>query len=215
MNYTALIVAAGTGSRVGLGYNKLLYKFQNGKTIIEKTVSIFQQDHRCKQIILVASEQDLDAYRALFVGLSITYAIGGETRQHSVYNGLQEVQEEYVFIHDGARPWLPKTCIDELCTKLKTHPACLLCVPAKDTIKEVKDVVVVQTLKRSTLWLAQTPQAFQTRLIVESYQKAMKQGMEATDDAQIVEVCSNIQVHVVEGSYENSKVTTIEDIQGK
>lgn len=215
MEYTALVVAAGSGSRVGLGYNKLLYKFENGRTILEETVSIFMKDERCTQIIVVASSNDMETFTRLCSCGKVVFVLGGETRQQSVYNGLKAVKEECVLIHDGARPWLPMCCIDAILETLNEYPACLLCVPVKDTIKEVKDGFITQTYKRSDLMQAQTPQAFDTNLIIKCYEKAMKQGIVATDDAQIVEVCSDILVKVVEGSYENSKVTTMEDIVGK
>lgn len=215
MDYTALVVAAGSGSRVGLGYNKLLYKFENGKTILEETVSIFMKDERCTQIIVVASSDDMETFTRLCSCGKVVFVLGGETRQQSVYNGLKAVKEEYVLIHDGARPWLSTMCIDRILNTLKDHPACLLCVPVKDTIKEVRDGFVVQTYKRADLKQAQTPQAFDTNLIIRCYEKAMKQGIVATDDAQIVEVCSDVQVREVEGSYENIKVTTMEDIAGR
>lgn len=215
MDYTALVVAAGSGSRVGLGYNKLLYKFENGKTILEETVSIFMKDERCTQIIVVVSSDDMETFTRLCSCGKVVFVLGGETRQQSVYNGLKAVKEEYVLIHDGARPWLSTMCIDRILNTLKDHPACLLCVPVKDTIKEVRDGFVVQTYKRADLKQAQTPQAFDTNLIIRCYEKAMKQGIVATDDAQIVEVCSDVQVREVEGSYENIKVTTMEDIAGR
>lgn len=215
MDYTALVVAAGSGSRVGLGYNKLLYKFENGRTILEETVSIFLKDNRCKQIIVVSSSDDMETFTKLCSCGKVVFVLGGETRQQSVYNGLKAVKEDVVLIHDGARPWLPKECIDRILTTIQEHPACLLCVPVKDTIKEVKGDYVVQTYQRADLKQAQTPQAFDTNLIIHAYEKAMKQGISATDDAQIVELCSDVLVRAVEGSYENIKVTTMEDLVGK
>ena len=215
MEYSALIVAAGSGSRMGLGYNKMLYQFQNGKTILETTVQVFQKDPRCQQIIVVAGVDDLKVYQDLFIHRDITYAIGGATRQESVYQGLQKVTHDHVLIHDGARPWLSMECLDRLCDALSQHRACLLMVPVKDTIKQVIDGKVVSTLKRSELWQAQTPQAFSTKLIVSCHKEAIKKQLEATDDAQLVEVCSKESVYVVEGDYENLKVTTIDDIKGR
>lgn len=213
--YTALIVAAGSGSRMGLGYNKMLFQLQNGKTILETTVEVFHKDERCGQIVVVASASDKEAYQALFPDIEITYVLGGATRQESVYHGLKKTTQEQVLIHDGARPWLDAESIDRLLACLKDHPACLLMVPVKDTIKEVRAGKVVQTFDRSTLWQAQTPQAFSTSLILNCHEKAIKEHKEATDDAQLVELCSDEQVLVVQGSYENKKVTTIEDIEGK
>lgn len=212
MNYSALIVAAGSGTRMGLGYNKVFYKFKNGQTIIEKTVNVFASDPRCKQIILVSSEEDLKEMKHLFNDLVSNYVIGGETRQHSVNNGLACVNQDYVLIHDGARPWVSKEEIDRIITTLETQDACLLCVPVKDTIKKVVDGVIQTTYVRSTLMQAQTPQAFKTTLIQDAYTKAMKENILATDDAQIAELCSSAKVIAVEGSYTNKKATTMEDL---
>ncbi|MEG0275022.1 MAG: 2-C-methyl-D-erythritol 4-phosphate cytidylyltransferase, partial [Longicatena sp.] len=121
--------------------------------------------------------------------------------------------EDHVMIHDGARPWLSQECLKRILDELSVHKACLLMVPVKDTIKEVVNGKVVQTFVRSNLRQAQTPQAFETKLIIESYEKAMRQGVVASDDAQVVELCSDEIVYEVEGSYENLKVTTIEDIR--
>lgn len=213
MKYTALIVAAGSGSRMGLGYNKMLYQFDNGKTILETTVDIFLHDLRCEQVVVVGSEQDIEQYQKLLINDKITFTIGGKTRQESVYHGLLKTTMPYVLIHDGARPWLSMDCIDRLLECLKSRDACLLMVPAKDTIKQVENGKVVKTLQRSLLWQAQTPQAFSTELILQCHESAIEKQLEATDDAQLVELCSDVDVQVVEGNYDNLKVTTIEDIR--
>ena len=215
MEYTALVVAAGMGSRMGLGYNKMLYRLADGRTILETTVDIFLHDPRCKQIIITANDTDMHAYTELFSCGKVMYVKGGKTRQESVFNGLQAVKEEYVLIHDGARPWLPMDCLNRLLKELKEHPACLLMVPVKDTVKQVEGSEVDQTLKRASLYLAQTPQAFATDLILRSYRKAMRCHLMATDDAQVVELCGDAKVTVVLGSYENKKVTTMEDVYSK
>lgn len=215
MEYTALVVAAGSGSRVGLGYNKMLYKLQNGNTILEETLQVFQQDARCHQIVVVASAQDMETFHEVCDEKNICIVEGGTTRQESVWNGLQKVNCSHVLIHDGARPWLSIDCIDRIVEKLETCNACLLMVPVKDTIKVVENGIVKHTPQRNTLWQAQTPQAFRTECIKEAFEVAFEKGIEATDDAQIMELCGKEKVEVVEGSYENQKVTTIEDLQGK
>lgn len=215
MKYSALIVAAGSGSRMGLGYNKLLYTFDDGVTIIEKTVDIFLNDQRCTQIVMVISEEDREVFTKLFQDQPVQFVQGGAARQDSVYNGLQVVKEDHVLIHDGARPWLPKECIDRILDKLEEVHACLLMVPVKDTVKEVRDGKVTITLKRSDLRLAQTPQAFLTSLIKEGYECAKHKNVEVTDDASIIELCTNESVYEVEGSYDNIKVTTKEDLLNK
>lgn len=215
MEYSAVIVAAGSGSRVGLGYNKMLFKLKNGNTILEETMHIFEKDRRCKEIVVVASKQDKEAFSKLCKEDHILLVEGGATRQESVWNGLQKVHYPYVMIHDGARPWLSMDCIDRIVETLESARACLLMVPVKDTIKVVENGVVKHTPQRSTLWQAQTPQAFSTQDIVNAYKEANRLGVQATDDAQIMELCGNEDVIVVEGSYENQKVTTIEDLKGR
>ncbi len=215
MNYSALIVAAGSGQRMGLGYNKLLYQLKNGNTVLHETMQIFLADERCKQLILVISEQDREQIKALCHDSRICLVGGGKTRQESVYQGLKQVSEAYVLIHDGARPWLSKACLDRIVEALHDDAACLLCMPVKDTIKQVVDGYVVSTPLRETLQLAQTPQAFATKLIKECYEKAKESGIVASDDAQLVERCSDVAVRAIEGSYENLKITTMEDLHDK
>lgn len=215
MNYSVVIVAAGSGSRMGLGYNKLLYKLQSGETIIEKTVRVFEEEDTCLQIIVVTSREDIILFQTMFKQRNVMFVEGGNTRQESVGKGLAFVNQSYVMIHDGARPWVSSKCLDTIMTTLETHDACLLMVPVKDTIKEVVDGKVLQTFQRSNLRQAQTPQAFKTSLIKECYAIAEEHNIIATDDAQVVELCSKEIVLEVEGDYENVKVTTMEDIIGK
>lgn len=212
MNYTALIVAAGSGSRMGLGYNKLLFRFDSGETIIERTVQIFEKDERCRQIVVVISEHDEEAMRPLLAN-RVQFVYGGEQRSDSVYNGLSAVNQETVLIHDGARPWLSKTSLDALLLKKETCRACLLMIPVKDTIKEVRDGVVIRTHERSALMQAQTPQAFDTAFLLSCYRRCMASGFSVTDDAQVVERCSDESVYAVLGDYENKKITTRDDLK--
>lgn len=215
MNYTALIVAAGNGSRVGLGYNKLLFKLKNGKTILEESVNIFLNDERCTQVVVMANCEDMHAFTNLFTSGKVIFVRGGETRQESVSLGLKVVKEDYVLIHDGARPWLTHDCIDRLLITLEEKDACLLMVPVKDTIKVVNGSEISNTIDRNTLRLAQTPQAFLTKIVYQAYRKADQDHFSATDDAQVVEMYGKTKVYEVMGSYENIKVTTQEDIIGK
>ena len=215
IEYTALIVAAGSGSRMGLGYNKMLFKLKNGHTILEETIQVFQKDTRCHQIIVVASKEDIEVFMKLCTQGNIVFVQGGATRQDSVYHGLKAVMCEHVLIHDGARPWLTMDCIDRIVESLQVHDACLLMMPVKDTIKVVEDGKVKTTPQRATLYQAQTPQAFRTSAILKAYHKAYQKQLQASDDAQIMELCGDHEVYVVEGSYGNMKVTTIEDIAGR
>ena len=212
MDYSALVLAAGSGQRMQLGYNKVFYELENGKTVLDQALSVFKEDDRCKQIVLVCSANDIIRISSQYVSGKVVVVLGGKTRQESVYNGLKAVHEENVLIHDGARPWVSKENIDSLLETLQEHPACLLMVPAKDTIKVVEDGAITKTLEREKLWMAQTPQAFDTRLIISCYKRAADLKLNATDDAQAVELTCDMPIKCVLGSYDNIKITTKEDI---
>lgn len=214
MDYSVIVLCAGKGSRSGLSYNKMLYRF-NDKTVYEMTMANFISDERCRQIVVVTKEDELKQIKDLVSDQRITYVFGGQERQDSVYNGLQAVSQDIVLIHDGARPYLKKENIDSLLTCLKNNDACLLTVPVKDTIKLCQDGKVVETLPRPKLMQAQTPQAFKTELIKKCYQRAKDQSYQATDDASLVERFGNQSVIAVLGSYENIKITTPEDLYEK
>lgn len=212
MDYSAIVLCAGRGSRSGLNYNKLLYRFEE-KTVYEMTMEIFLKDDRCQQIVVVTKKDEINDLKKLITANKITYVFGGTERQDSVYNGLQVVNQEYVLIHDGARPYLKIENIDDILRCLNDNPACLLMVPVKDTIKVCKEGIVVETLPRSILMQAQTPQAFKTELIKDCYQLAKDANFVATDDASLVEKFKDVDVTVVIGSYENIKITTPDDFQ--
>ena len=211
MNYSAIVLCAGKGSRSGLTYNKMLYRFKN-KTVYEMSKEIFLNDERCKQIVVVTKEEELDDLKKLISSKKIDYVFGGKERQDSVYNGLQVVKEDYVLIHDGARPYLKKENIDDILECLNKNDACLLVVPVKDTIKVCIDGNILKTLPREQLVQAQTPQAFKTELIKRCYQKGKDKNYIATDDASLVEYFENIEVKAVLGSYSNIKITTPDDL---
>ena len=211
MNYSAIVLCAGKGSRSGLTYNKMLYRFKN-KTVYEMSMEIFLNDERCKQIVVVTKEEELDDLKKLISSKKIDYVFGGKERQDSVYNGLQVVKEDYVLIHDGARPYLKKENIDDILECLNKNDACLLVVPVKDTVKVCIDGNIVKTLPREQLVQAQTPQAFKTELIKRCYQKGKDKNYIATDDASLVEYFENIEVKAVLGSYSNIKITTPDDL---
>lgn len=211
MEYSAIILCAGSGTRTGLKYNKIFHKIA-GQTVYQKTLEVFINDADCKQIIVVTKETEIEDIKKNYTHPKIEYIFGGNERQDSVYNGLQVVKYEYVLIHDGARPYITKENIEDIKAVLSKEDACLLMVPCKDTIKQVKDGVVQKTLPRETLMQAQTPQAFKTTIIKEAYQEAKDKQVIATDDCSLVELFSDCKIHVVLGSYANSKITSKEDL---
>lgn len=209
--YSVIILCAGKGTRTGLDYNKMLYEFE-GKTVYEHTLKHFVDDDKCGQIIVVVQAFEKERFVRLSKDSRIEFVSGGKERQDSVFEGLKKVKYEHVLIHDGARPFVKDSHIQALLECLKYHKACLLMVPCKDTIKKVINGKVVETLTRSELMQAQTPQAFDSDVITDAYMKAMKDDYQATDDAQMVEKYSQESVYVIVGDYENKKITTPEDL---
>lgn len=212
MEYSVVIPAAGSGTRMQLGYNKLFYNV-NGMTILEHTIRCFTSDHKCRQIIVVHSQEDEQFIKERLAGYAIELVVGGKQRADSVYAGLKQVNQRYVLIHDGARPFLKQQHIDMLLETLREYRACILAVPCKDTIKVVHHQEIVATPERATLWQAQTPQAFYTELILHAYKQALDASASITDDASAVEQFSDQSVRVVMGSYDNIKITTEEDLR--
>lgn len=210
MKYSAVILAAGSGSRMNMGYNKLLYRLDQ-QTIIEKTVNVFENDPACSQILLVLSQTDMKAMNEIFHD-RVEYVLGGTQRMESSYAGVTHAKEKIVMIHDGARPYVSLKELKDCLQTMETHRACLLMVPVKDTIKVVKDNVVVSTPQRSDLMAALTPQCFEKDLICDCLTKAMHSDQIFSDDASVVEAFSDEPVQVVLGSYANKKITTKEDL---
>lgn len=214
MKYSVVMPCAGIGSRMNLGYNKLLLKMKNGLTVLENTMHIFLADDRLEEMIICVGQKDMPIIEKMVHDSRIKLVLGGATRQASVYEGLKVVTSDIVLIHDGARPFLKKERIDDILECLKTNVGCLLMVPSKDTIKVVENGVVVSTPKRETLYNAQTPQAFHTKVIVEAFKKAEESNFVGTDDASVLEAFSDQAVHVILGDYDNIKITTPEDLKG-
>ena len=215
MNYSVIVLAAGRGSRTNLDYNKVFYTFENGQTVLNKSLSVFLSDDDCKQVVLVCADYEKDYVTEKYrYDSRIQIVTGGKTRQDSVYNGLQVVNQDYVMIHDGARPFVDQEWIVNLKQTLETEDACLLMVPSVDTTKIVVDGYVKESLERKLVYHAQTPQCFKTDLIKECHQLARNKQIEATDDAQLVEWFSKTRVKVVLSSFTNKKITLPEDLKG-
>ena len=164
MKYDAIVLAGGKGKRLDIGYNKVFYKMPNGKTILENALSPFLEDIECQRVIVAVSDEDL---KKITFEKKMIFARNGKERFFSVYNALKEVKEEYVMIHDGARPYITSLDLNNLKETLKSEDAAMLGIKAKDTIKEVKDGYVLKTLDRDHIYLAQTPQCFKLSIIKE------------------------------------------------
>lgn len=210
MKYSCVICAAGSGTRLNLGYNKVFYPIHDGKTILDCTISVFEEDEDCNQIVVVTQKENFERIQGF---RKVVLTEGSKTRSLSVFEGLKLVRNDVVMIHDGARPYVTQKNLDDIKACLIEHDACLLAVPCVDTIKVVNGMSVVQTPKRSTLYNAQTPQAFKTDLIMRAYQKSFDLNIEVSDDASAVELCTDVPVQIVLSNYQNKKITNPEDIQ--
>ena len=213
MGYSVIIVAAGKGERFSATSSKILYQLSIGKKVIDQTVEAFMKNRGCQQVILVLNEEGMEYYKDRPKNGRMVLVRGGNSRQESVYNGLMAVTENLVLIHDGARPWVSDEQINNLVQTLQTEDAALLTVPVQDTMKVVKDGYVVDTIDRSTLCRAQTPQGFHTQEIIACYKQAMEEGLQTTDDAQLYQQITKKPIRCVEGSFTNEKITTMYDVQ--
>lgn len=208
----AVILAAGNGTRMGIDKSKLLLEI-GGKTVIERTVSVFENMAEVDEIIVVCRECDIESFSKLLPDENITFVIGGETRQQSVKNAVETIDEcDYIIIHDGARPLVREDTIIRTLDKAQTDQAAAAGVYVKDTIKLVDDDLnVAGTPNRKYLVSIQTPQIFDFSLYKNALKKAVKQGKDYTDDCQLIENFGS-KVHVVLGEYDNIKITTKSDI---
>lgn len=208
---SAVIVAAGNSSRMKSAVSKQLMQI-GGKTVIENTVSKFRNCEYVDEIVVVCPLGDEDLYREL-LGNDIIIKCGGTTRQQSVFNGVSSTDDNcsIVSIHDGARPLISITDIKRVIADAEIYGASTLAVPLKDTVKIVKDNVVIDTPDRNILFAVQTPQVFYKKDYLKAFRNALNNNAEFTDDCQLIEYLG-AEVHITIGKYTNIKITTPEDI---
>ena len=226
MKTVAVVLAAGSGSRMNLDVKKQ-YMELGGKPLIYYSLRTFEES-MIDDIVLVVSRGDIDYVRTEIVQKyhfdKVTAIVeGGLYRYHSVRLGLEAADPkcDYAFIHDGARPFITNDIIIKTLHAVKEYGACAVGMPVKDTIKIAdEDGFAVNTPDRKFTWQIQTPQAFSYKMILELYQKLdrvegdlMERGINITDDAMVVEYFSDKKIKLVEGSYDNIKITTPEDIE--
>ena len=192
--------------------SKLLLKI-NGKTVLERSVNAFLNISDVDEIIVVAREKDIPAFSDILTDERVSFVVGGDTRQQSVMNAVDVIDDcELIIIHDGARPLIKSEDIENTIRAAKENKAAAVGVFVKDTVKVVdKNGFVVSTPDRSTLFAVQTPQIFDFELYRNAAQNAREKGFDFTDDCQLVE-SFNQKVKTVVGSYSNIKITTPDDI---
>lgn len=220
----AIVLAAGAGKRMQSQVKKQFLMIKE-KPVLYYSLKAFEESF-VDEIVLVTSEEDMDFCRKELVGKYgfakvKSIVAGGNERYHSVAAGLSSIEEaDYVFIHDAARPMLTGEILERAYACVKANGACVVGMPVKDTIKIANaEGYIDQTPDRNLVWMIQTPQVFGYKLIKEAYEKLIVQekelkgaGVNITDDAMVVEALTNHAVKLVEGSYENIKITTPEDL---
>lgn len=219
MEYELILLGAGQGRRMRASRNKVLLEL-NDKPVLAYALSVFLADQACQRAIIVIQEDErslVEALIATYFGSSSTpieLVVGGHERQDSVYHGLLAVQNQdgYVFVHDGARPFINQEILMAISKSVMGQQAAIVGVPVKDTIKKAKDGKVIATIPRETLWQVQTPQAFICQELRAAHEQAQQEGFLGTDDASLIEAYGKREVAMVAGSYENIKLTTPDDM---
>ena len=212
MKTTAIITAAGKGSRAKLNKNKLLEKI-GGKTVLELALLPFDYNSRIDEIIVTANKDYIEDYKQIIkcvVNTPIRLIAGGSTRMFSVLNALNECDGDIVIIHDGARPFVSDKLINACLDSVLNYGSGVACVPLVDTIGVVEGDFLTST-HRADSCSVQTPQAFMLSEILEAYSKLTPQDA-FTDDAGVYSRYVK-PAHMVEGDKSNIKLTFKEDFE--
>lgn len=210
-----MMPAAGSGQRMGAGYNKL-FLMLGDKPIFMHTLQVFEDDPGCIGIILAVKQEERQEIEAMLTQFGITkvraFVDGGSERQYSVAACIQAHTEKgIVLVHDAARPFIRRSVITALVKEATKHGAAIAGVKAKDTMKLAPVGIVEKTVDRDSLWIVQTPQAFRYDVLREASDSAEMDGFLGTDESMLVERLGH-PVRIVEGTYDNVKMTTQEDL---
>lgn len=226
MKTTAIVLAAGQGKRMGSDVAKQ-FLLLDGKPVLYYSLKNFEES-LVDDVILVTGDGMRDYCRENIIekyGFQKVRAIvtGGKERYHSVAYGLRAVESgcDYVLIHDGARPFADPSIIERGVEAVQKYGACVVGMPVKDTIKiSDENGFCESTPNRNRVWMIQTPQIFSYPLIHGAYEKLLQEekhllekGVAITDDAMVAELFTDQKVKFVEGSYQNIKLTTPEDLK--
>ena len=227
MKCAAVILAGGSGRRMGNAIPKQ-YIDLHGRPVLFYSLKTFSDAEFINEIVIVAAEDYLDRVQSEIVDLYGLHKIsavirGGRERYHSVANGLEALpaDTDYVFIHDGARPFVTGYTVERCLHYAQKYRAAVAAVKAKDTIKIADDDSMVQsTPDRGHVWMVQTPQTFEYMLIRDAYRRLLDDedrlktaGISVTDDAMVAKMYADVDARLVESTYGNIKITTPEDME--
>lgn len=214
-NVGAIVAAAGLGTRMGTAHPKQFIPIA-GKPVLVHTLDAFERCPIIECVCLVVREQEVARVQRLVTDHSLgkitTVIPGGEVRQDSVYNGLLAIDGvEIVVVHDGVRPLVLPESIAATVEAARDGGGATLATKVSETVKAVRDGLVLRTIDRGPLWMAQTPQAFRYTLLREAHERARAAGVVGTDDAMLVERLGH-QVRIVPGPVDNLKIATAADL---
>jgi 2-C-methyl-D-erythritol 4-phosphate cytidylyltransferase len=214
--FAVILPAAGKSSRFGDPWRKKVFVDLKGRPVWVRTAEAFLGRADVVQTILVIAPDDhawfRDKFAANLAFMNVDVVDGGAERADSVQNALARVKPdvEFVAVHDAARPLIARAWIDEVFQAAAESGAAILATPISSTIKRGEQGRIVETVDRTNLWAAQTPQVFERKLLLEAFAK--RDGFPATDEAQLIERIGH-PVTIVEGSSLNLKITTQEDLR--
>ena len=214
----AVVPAGGCGTRMGNGTPKQFLQLGDVPLLIH-ALRVFESSRTITEIVVVVPQDAVEyCQEELLPQFALSkvsmVTVGGARRQDSVWNGLQAVdaRTKIVIVHDAVRPFVTGAMVEQVVESAGTHGAAIAAIPLHDTVKRVApDGMIETTLDRQRLWSAQTPQAFKIELLREAHQSSRQTGVEATDDAFLVEQIGH-RVAIVNGSPDNIKVTRPEDL---
>lgn len=208
----AIILAAGTGSRMRAGQNKAFMKLL-GREMLLHTVDAFEKSEVTDNIVVVTGAEDVQRCKKLLgkTKKPVTVTEGGRTRQESSFMGVKKAKSEVVIIHDGARPLIAPEEIDEAAKTAEKYGAAAVGSPCIDTMKRCEGTSIVETVDREGLYKIYTPQCFNRNRLLELHEDAAQKGVSVTDDCALYE-WGGEDIKIVVGSSLNIKLTTPEDI---
>jgi 2-C-methyl-D-erythritol 4-phosphate cytidylyltransferase len=215
MPAVAILVAAGRGERMGADRPKAFLELA-GQPLLLRSAVAFEAAPSVTEVVAVVPEEQVAAARELLVPVTKLAAVipGGARRQDSVLEGLKQVPDGFdgvVLVHDAARPLVDSELVEEVVRAAEEAGAALPVLSVVDTVKRVRDGRVLETLDRSELGAAQTPQGFRFGLLVSAYEAAFRDRVTVTDEAMAVERLGSM-VRAVPGSSRNRKITTADDL---
>ena len=220
MTISVIVPAAGCGARAALNGNKILAPLLEEKSVLFWTLSaLCDVDYGAEllEIIVVARADEFEAISQVRAQLETSKPFflveGGTTRQDSVFEGIQKAQGDLVLVHDAARPCVAEKVIRPTVAKAQETGGAIAALPVSDTVKRADSAQnIAQTLNRSEIWLAQTPQVFRRDLLVGAFQRARNDGFQGTDCASIMEHARH-DVALVKGDINNLKITYAADLE--